>query len=260
MTYSFPETFLFEKRGNIAYMTLNRPEAMNAILPEMKDGLEMAAEIIGGDPEIFVAILSAAGDKAFCSGGDLKVTIPEMSSKGLKLKDPTKKLFGDVTKPIIAAVNGICVAGGFEMLLGTDIRIAVEEASFGVPEVRWSLMPAGGATVRLPRQIPYVRAMELLLVGDRITAQEALQFGLINKVVKREDLMSTAETLAKRICQNGPLAVRKVKESVIRAYNMAWDEAFFTEYVLSRDVFTSEDAKEGPRAFAEKRKPVFKNC
>ena len=260
MTYSFPNSLLFEKRENIAYMTINRPEAMNALLPETLEALDQASKVINEDPDIYVAVITGSGDKAFCAGADLKASFtgPE-SEKELSFQGPTKRTFSEVTKPIISAINGYAIGGGVEIMLGTDIRVACEEASFGLQEVRWSLIPVGGGCVRLPRQIPWAMAMELLLIGDRISAQEAFRFGLINRVVKREDLMTTAEKLAVRISQNGPYAVRKAKEVALRSYNMGWDEAYFTEHSLGDSVFASEDAKEGPKAFAEKRKPKYKN-
>ncbi|MEH7112484.1 enoyl-CoA hydratase-related protein [Neobacillus niacini] len=259
MMYSFPSSFIFEKKGHIAYMTLNRPEALNSVTLDMLDAFDEASRIINEDPDIYVAVITGTGDRAFCTGGDLKEAIPKNTSNGIEMGDPTKRIFSDVTKPIISAINGHCLAGGAEIMLATDIRIASENATFGVPEVRWSLIPIGGACVNLARQIPWARAMELLLIGDRISAQEAFQMNLINRVVKQEDLMNTVEDIALRICENGPYAVRKVKEVVRRAYNMAWDEAYFTEYSVGKDVFSSEDAKEGPKAFAEKRKPIYQN-
>ena len=158
----------------------------------------------------------------------------------------------------IAAINGFCLAGGTELIQGTDIRIAAEHATFGLAEPKWALFPAAGSTVRLPRQIPYCRAMEILLTGDPVSAQEALQIGLINKVVKKEDLMPTAKKYAERICQNGPLAIKAIKESALRCYEVPIEYANILETYYAREIFASEDAKEGPRAFLEKRKPIFR--
>ena len=170
--------------------------------------------------------------------------------------DPATRPFHKVYKPVITAVNGICVAGGLEFMLGTDIRIAAEHATFGLTEVRWAVIPAGGSHVRLPRQIPWAVAMEMLMTGKTIDAKRAYDIGLINKVVPAADLMSEALAMAAKICENGPLAVRTAKEIAVRAQNL--EPAFVLEKSMSARVFASEDAREGPRAFAEKRKPVYK--
>lgn len=252
---------IYEKKDKIATITLNRPEALNALDPETYDELTNAWIDVRDNPDVWVAIITGAGDKAFCVGADLKTFIPTRAT-GLDLsqipaEDAVIATLRDINlwKPVIAAVNGYCLAGGMELLQGTDIRIAAEHASFAVAEVRWGLFPGGGSTVRLPRQIPYCRAMEILLTGDRISAQEAYQIGLVNKVVPLPELMPTAMKYAERICENGPLAVRAVKESVIRGLNL--QPAYAIERLLSLIVFMTEDAKEGPRAFMEKRKPSF---
>jgi enoyl-CoA hydratase len=164
----------------------------------------------------------------------------------------------EMYKPIIAAVNGYCVAGGMELMLATDIRVAAEHATFGLMEVKWSLIPYAGSIVRTPRQIPYCNAMELLLTGDRIDAPEARRLGLINHVVQAEQVMAKAQELAGKIAANGPLAVRAIKEGVAKTSGVPLLEGYKIESELARVVFSSEDAKEGPRAFREKRKPNFK--
>jgi len=249
---------IYEKKDKIAYVTLNRPEAMNALDPETDQELEKAWKDIAEDQNVWVAILTGAGDKAFCAGADLKKLIPlrkEWARKAELKPSSYMTLKGvEVWKPIIAAVNGHCLAGGMEMLLGTDIRIAAEHATFGLPEPRWGLMTGGGSTVRLPRQISYCRAMEILLTGDRITAQEAYEIGLVNKVVPYSELMPTAQKMAERICENGPFAVQRIKESVVRSLHLD----FVLEQLYFHRVLLSEDAEEGPRSFMEKRKPVYK--
>jgi enoyl-CoA hydratase len=259
MTVTIPDSIGYDKDGVVATVTLNRPEARNAILPEMIVALNSIMIDFDNDPELYVMILTGAGDKAFCAGGDLKVTIPARTSGSAAAapRDRSRRFFSEVTKPIIAAVNGYALAGGLEMILGTDIRVAAEHARFGLTEPRWALLAAGGGNVRLSRQIPFARAMEMLLIGDQIDAATALEYGLINRVVPAEDLMPTARALAERIAENGPLAIRKIKETVLRTYGMSWDQAFFVESLAADQVFASEDAKEGPRAFAEKRKPNF---
>ncbi|MHA3795389.1 enoyl-CoA hydratase-related protein [Sphingomonas sp. YL-JM2C] len=253
------EGILYEKSGGIAQITLNRPEKMNAMIPSMTDRLEELSVEIQQDDEVGVLIVTGAGDQAFCAGGDLADSVPLVAEKGLAavLKEPRRRFFAEVTKPIVAAINGICVAGGLELVLGADIRIAADSAVFGVPEVKWGLFPAGGGSVRLPRQIPWVRAMELLLIGGTMTAQEALAAGLLNRVVPQAEVMATARTFAEKIVRNGPVAARKIKESALRTHTLDWPDAFQAEYDLAADVFKTRDAREGLAAFAEKRKPVF---
>jgi enoyl-CoA hydratase len=167
----------------------------------------------------------------------------------------------DLYKPVVAAVNGYCIAGGMELLCGTDIRIAAEHATFAVAEVRWGLFPGGGTSVRLPRQIPYAAAMELLLIGGsggRMTAQEAYNFGLVNKVVPLKDLMPTAMNYAERMKANGPISLQAIKRAVIKTQGVPTEIAYYIETQHSRVCFESEDAKEGLKAFAEKRKANFK--
>ncbi|MDY6907509.1 MAG: enoyl-CoA hydratase-related protein [Chloroflexota bacterium] len=249
---------IYEKGDRIACITLNRPERRNALDPETLIALEEACQDFNADPESWVLIVTGAGDKAFCSGADLETLIPAMTSGAMKMELSAKRFFSDIYKPIIAAINGYCLAGGTEMIQGTDIRVAAEHATFGLAEPRWGLAPIGGSHVRLPRQIPWCRAMEILLIGDRMSAQEALQVGLINRVVPLEQLMPTARAIAERICENGPLAVQTIKEIAVRAVSMPMEQGFVLETLMGQRVFASEDAREGPRAFLEKRKPVFK--
>ena len=253
-------SIVYEKKEKIAYITINRPEAMNALNPEALDELGRVWADFRDDEALWVAVITGAGDKAFCAGADLKELIPEITGGRLKLT-PSMPAFLkgiDIFKPIIAAVNGFCLAGGTELIQGTDIRIAAEHATFALQEPRWALFPAAASTVRLPRQIPYCRAMEILLIGDRVSAQEAYQMGLINRVVEKEELMPTAIKIAERICENGPLAVRAIKESVIKSKDVPMERANIIDTYYAQNVFASEDAKEGPLAFLEKRKPVFK--
>jgi enoyl-CoA hydratase len=251
-----PPTILYEKRDHIAIVTINRPEAMNAFTSEMLAGLEAAFAEFNSDPDLWVAILTGAGDKAFSAGLDLKEAIPLLTEGDeLGYEDPTKRQFSDIFKPIIAAVNGYCIAGGLEMLQGTDLRIAAEHATFGLGEVRWGIIPTGGSHIRLPRQVPWAVAMELLLTGRTIDARRAYDIGLVNQVVLLDQLMPTALQLAETICKNGPLAVRTAKEIAVRS--LALESGFVLERALGARVFSSEDAREGPRAFIEKRPPRF---
>jgi enoyl-CoA hydratase len=259
MSLNLPETFQYEKKGHVAIMTINRPEAMNAFTVEMLAAMDACFEDFQKDDELWVAILTGTGDKSFCSGMDLAEAIPLLNAgEELGYEDHTKRPFSDVFKPIITAVNGFCIAGGMEFMQGTDIRIAAEHAIFGLGEVRFGLIPTGGTHVRLPRQIPWAVAMELLLVGDNLSAERAYDIGLINKIVPKEELMDAAMKVAEKICRNGPLAVRTAKEIAVRQANL--EAGFVLEKALGARVFGSHDADEGPKAFMEKRKPNFKGC
>ena len=256
MNVDVPDTFQFEKRGRVAVSTITRPDSMNSFTAEMLAAMDAGFEEFNGDDELWVAILTASGDKAFSSGMDLKEAIPLLQSGDeMGYEDHTKRPFCDVFKPIIGAVNGHCIAGGLEFLQGTDLRIAAEHATFGLGEVRWGIIPTGGSHIRLPRQIPWAVAMELLLTGRPITAQRAYDIGLINRVVPAADLMDEAMKLAETICKNGPLAVRTAKEIAVRALGL--ESGFVLEKALGDRVMKSDDAKEGPRAFAEKRAAKF---
>ena len=252
---------LYEKKGKIAYMTFNRPTEMNSITPKMMDEIDLIADDFKNDDDLLVLILTGAGEQAFSAGADLKKTITkikEQADQGSRfMSDPTKRFFAGVYKPIISAINGFCLAGGTEIIQGTDIRIAAPHAKFGLPEVHWGIIPGGGSHVRLPRQIPYCHAMDILLTGRMITADEAVQFGLINKVVAADQVMAECEKYAEIICSNGPLAVQAAKVAALITYNMGWGEAFSTEAMIAERVFKTDDAAEGPQAFAEKRNPVY---
>ena len=258
---------------HIVTITINRPEARNSMDMEHFYQLRCAWDRFDEDDDAYVAIVTGVG-KDFCVGADLKTYIPqitELHSKmkagetaeigGYRLDDGVKAVLRGVKlyKPIIAAVNGTCVAGGMEMLGGTDIRVAADTATFAVMEPKRGLFAGGGTTVRLPRQIPYPAAMEFLLCADQIPAQRAFEMGVLNEVCRPADLMSRALEYAHRITANGPFAVRKTKESVLRGLAVDMKEAYRIESELSTEVFSSEDAKEGPKAFAEKRAPNWKN-
>jgi enoyl-CoA hydratase len=249
----------FEREGAVATITIDRAEAMNALLPGMPEAIEDHMAEFDQDDDLRVAILTAAGDRAFCAGGDLKEHLPETTDRGLEsaLVDPERRFFSTISKPIVAAVNGLCLAGGMELVLGTDLRVASENASFGVPEVRWGLMAVGGGTVRVARELTWARAMELLLMGARIDAHTALQWGLVNRVVPPTELLSEAHAIAEKVARHGPLAVRRSKAAARHAVGRPIEEAFAHEYTLGIEVFESSDAKEGPAAFAEKRDPQF---
>ncbi len=252
-----PKEILFEKKDHVAVITIDRPEALNSLTVDMLLGIEEAFKAFDDDPELWVGILTASGEKAFSSGLDLKEAAPMLTGGDqLGFEDWTKRQFSDVFKPIICAVNGFCIAGGMEMMLGTDLRIAAEHATFGLGEVKWGLVPLGGTHVRLPRQIPWAMAMQLLLTGKNIDAQRAYEVGLVNAVVPADALLDTALDWAQKMCRNGPLAMRTAKEIAVRSLEL--EGSFVLEKALGQKVLSSEDAKEGPRAFAEKRPAEFK--
>jgi enoyl-CoA hydratase len=261
MTTPDDQHCLVEKRGHVLIVTMNRPEARNALSGPMLAGMTAAWNQVDTDPEIRVCILTGAGG-AFCAGADLKAMAeshPGDTARSLDLSVIESLLKGRrLTKPLIAAVEGPAIAGGTEILQATDIRVAGEGARFGVSEPRWGLFPLGGSAVRLVRQIPYTIAADLLLTGRHIGAQEAKDLGLIGHVVPDGQALTTALEIAGQIAANGPLAVQAILRTIRETEGMPENDAFRLDAKLGMAVFQSEDAKEGPRAFAEKRKPQFK--
>lgn len=262
---------IYEKRDGVAYLTMNRPERRNALSPQMMVEMRDAWLDFRDDKEARVAVLTGAGDKAFCAGADLGLMIPLMSGAREPENEYDEAMLTDKTllqtallrdfemyKPVIAAVNGFAVAGGMEILQATDIRVAVTSSEFGLAEVTRGIIPAGGSLVRLARQIPFCKAMEVLLVGDRMSADEALRIGLINEVVPADQLMDRVKQIGERIAENGPLAVAACKEAVIRTSGLPLQDAFAIENSIAAQVMRTKDAREGPLAFMEKRKPEFK--
>jgi E-phenylitaconyl-CoA hydratase len=258
---------LFEKKDKIAIITINRPEAMNALDGETLDGLNNSWIAFRDDPNLWVAIITGAGEKAFCAGGDLKslhdyyssmspIERREKAEKGPGVGGITRNL--DLWKPIIAAINGHCLAGGLEIALACDIRIAAETATFGLTEVSRGIIPGAGGTQRLPRIISLSKSLEMILCADRIDAQEALQVGLLSRVVPAKEVMAEAIKMAERICRNAPLAVRAAKEAIYRGLDLPLAEGLRLEQFLAEPIRQTEDAKEGPRACVEKRAPRFK--
>jgi enoyl-CoA hydratase len=252
---------LVEKRGHVLIVTMNRPEARNALSGPMLAGMTAAWNQVDEDPEIRVAILTGAGG-AFCAGADLKAMTsshPSESAKSMDLSVIESLLKGRrLSKPLIAAVEGPAIAGGTEILQATDIRVAGESAKFGVSEPRWGLFPLGGSAVRLVRQLPYTIAADLLLTGRHITATEAKDIGLVGHVVPDGAALDKALEIADQIAANGPLAVQAILRTIRESEGMHENDAFRLEAKIGMTVFQSEDAKEGPRAFAEKRKPEFR--
>ncbi len=256
------QNVLFEPRDHLLYVTLNRPERRNAIDPQTSYELLQAFTAFKEDDDLWVAIVTGAGDQAFSAGADL-VAMAEAFAGGTQTEF-MKAPFAGITrgfecwKPIIAAINGYCLAGGLELALSCDIRIAAEHASFGLPEPRRAIIPGAGGTQRLPRAVPLAFAMELLLTGDRFDARTALHFGLVSRVVPADQLMATTNEIAGNILECGPLAVRAVKQAALQGLGMSLEEGLKLESQLVGAVFRSEDAREGPTAFAQKRKPQYK--
>nr|WP_037578153.1 crotonase/enoyl-CoA hydratase family protein [Phaeacidiphilus oryzae] len=255
-----------ERHGGTMVVTLNRPESKNAFSLPMLVGLYDAWLAADAEDDIRSIVLTGAGG-AFCAGMDLKAlaggTFGDSALRGRLEADPDLHWKAMLRhhrprKPLIAAVEGVCVAGGTEIIQGTDIRVAGESASFGLFEVRRGLFPLGGSTVRLSRQIPYTHAMEMLLTGRRYTAAEALAIGLIGKVVPDGEALKHALDLARQINEAAPLSVEAVKRSVLETLDMDEEAGLARELAIGQEVFKSEDAKEGPRAFAEKRTPVYR--
>ena len=252
---------LIERRGHVLIVTMNRPRARNALTGPMMALMRQAWDQVDGDPGIRVCVLTGAGG-AFCAGADLKEMSRAHPGDGggdwdASVIEPLLK-GRRLAKPLIAAVEGPAVAGGTEILQATDIRVAGESARFGVSEARWGLFPLGGSAVRLPRQIPYTIAADLLLTGRHITATEALEIGLIGHVVPDGQALAKALEIAEMIAANGPVAVRAILRAIRETEGMPENDAFAVEARIGMAVFGSEDAKEGPRAFAEKRQPRFR--
>ena len=255
-------TVLFERSGGVAVITLNRPESMNAVDPATLRLLGERFQEFDHDDELRVAILTGAGDKAFCAGADLKkyaereyYGIEELWNPSRQNRPGGRNL--QVTKPVIAAINGFCLAGGQEIALACDMRIASDTASFGSPEVRWSLLHGYGA-LQLPHTVSLAVAMDMLLTGERIDAKRAYEVGLVSRVVPPAELMPTARRMAEKISEHGPLATKLVKELALRGPHLHPEDAIAYRNSVSALLRLTDDAKEGPRAFAQKRKPQFK--
>jgi E-phenylitaconyl-CoA hydratase len=245
----------------IATVTINRPDRLNAMDGEHYASLARAWATIRDDPAIRVAIITGAGERSFTAGADLKSFIsrpPELSEMWLTQRDQLLNRGLEVWKPVIAAVNGYCIGGGMTLLLATDIRVAAEHATFGLAEVKRGVVAANGGTQRILEQLPHAIAMEILLTGDHFDAETAARWGLINKVVPSTQLMSTALDYARRISENAPLAVQATKELALRSRNMDLVTGLRYEQVITRMLQFTEDAREGPAAFAEKRPAKFK--
>lgn len=256
----------FERDGNVVVLTMNNPRRRNALTPSMIALMAQAWDEIDANPDIRAAILTGEGS-SYCVGGDLAdgwmvrgssgaTPQPERKSAGSVITDGLL-LTRSLATPLIAAVNGACLGGGCEMLQQTDIRIAEEHAVFGLPEARWGLIAGAGSTVRLKRQIPYTKAMEMILTGEPLTAAEAYHFGLVGHVVPTGGSLEKAREIAAKVTANGPLAVRNAKASIVASGWLDEDAARQIEQRFVVEVMRSADAKEGLAAFSEKRAPRY---
>ncbi|MBK6869564.1 MAG: enoyl-CoA hydratase/isomerase family protein [Burkholderiales bacterium] len=255
---------------HIAMVRIDRPEARNALSPKMLCALADAFLTVKADARTRVVVLTGTGNAAFCSGGDLGLTLPLMTGARVPQDEFDRRLLEDertleisslrdfdIVKPTICAINGVCFAAGFELMLGTDIRIAADHAQFGLPEVQRALLPFAGSMARLPRQVPTAAAMQLLLTGRPFSAQQALQWGLVTELLPSDQLLARALELAEQIAGNGPVAVQAVRRTAIQSSGLALHSAFALENGAKREVMRSQDAREGPLAFIEKRAPKF---
>lgn len=252
----------FEKQGQVAVITINRPQSMNAIDLNTHLAFQEIWPRINQDDDIHVVILTGAANKAFCSGADIGTFLPYLRERALKEVDD-----GDfcginrgspTTKPIIAAINGLAYAGGLELALACDLRIAVDYAKFALPEPRWGVIAGAGGVTRLSRLIPTALATQMVLTGEPISAQRALAEGLVSELTSAENLLSRALEIAQSIIKNGPLAVRASLQVIRRGADCGLDAALELERTAFRRILLSEDFKEGIAAFTEKREPAYK--
>ena len=254
------ETVLYEKKENVVTITLNRPDALNSINRQLRDDLGEAITRFDGDPDAYVAIITGAG-RAFCAGRDLKERAADNASgvqaRAFHSMSPDSPFMWPQTwKPMIAAVNGYALAGGWSIAQICDLRVAAEGAMLGIPETRWSLLPAFGTI--LPKSIPLSAVLELVLTAQPVTAQRAYDMGFLNRVVPADQLMPEALALAHQIAANAPLAVQAFKELTYRGLTMSTQDISALTYHMYDRLLTTEDSTEGPKAFAEKRKPQWK--
>lgn len=254
----------FELDGKgIATITINRPERLNAMDAEHYAALSQAWSRVRDDPDVRVAIVTGAGERSFSTGADIKSFVtapPDLAEMWLTQKDQLLNRGLEVWKPVIAAVNGYCLGGGMTLLLGTDIRIAAPHATFGLSEVKRGVVAANGGTQRILSQLPYAIGMEMLLTGEAIDAETAARWGLVNRVVPADRLIEEARAVALKIAANAPLAVQAAKELAVRAREMPLTAGLRLEQMANRMLQFTEDASEGPKAFAEKRPPNFRGA
>ena len=259
------EFIIVEKKDHLTIITLNRPERMNALHAPAHQELHAVMNEFSDDPDQWVCIITGAGEKAFSAGNDLKYQAEHHGSSVMRdgMKGVTSGFAGvtnrhDCLKPLIAAVNGFALGGGFEIALACDIIIASENATFGLPEPRVGLMAGAGGVHRLPRQMPYHAAMGVMLAGKRLSAEEAYNWGLVNEVVAPDKLLETAEHWARECMLGAPISIQATKEASTQGLAMSLKEALSTQFPTSLKMQKSEDFIEGPKAFSEKRPPNWK--
>jgi len=259
------QTIIYEVKNQIAWLTFNRPESMNAINRQMARDIIEACRQTEEDNNIRIAIFTGAGERAFSAGMDLKERaetgfspIQRRNQKLTQTIHTQSRAIAAMTKPTIAAIRGYCVGGGLEMALACDLRVAAQDAKLGLTEVLRGLIPGAGGTQRLPRAIGVTKALELCLTGDTVSGSEAQKLGLVNTAVPGNELLQAAENLANRILKGAPMSVAFIKEAIKKGIELPLEEGLRLEADLSALVGITEDSKEGPRAFAEKRAPVWK--
>lgn len=247
------------RSGGIGLITIDRPEKLNALTLSMYDELGEAFAEVRDDPAIGVAILTGAGGRAFCVGADLGESIPALAEGRFDISewDAAHQKHSTLEKPVVAAINGLCLGGGFEIMLSTDIRVAAAHARFGLPETGVGVVPAGGTLVRLVKQIPYALAMDLMMRGADIDAETAMRYGLVNRVVPADDLQDAAISIAEELLSKSRTAIATVKRAVRALADIPEEEAFGLEAELGQLAFASADAREGLAAFAARRAPEF---
>jgi len=254
------ETVLIEKRGRVAIVTINRPEKLNALNSRVRDEILAALDQLQADSEVRVVVFTGAGEKSFIAGADI-AEFEGMTALGQRKVMTGRRAFDAVEtfpKPVIAMINGYCLGGGCELALACDIRIASEKAKLGQPEINLGIIPGGGGTQRLTRLVGEGKAMQLILTGEMINAQEARQIGLVDEVVPHDQLESRTMEIANKIAEKSPIALQMAKEAVKSAARMNLREGLEREVDLFALCFSSEDKEEGVKAFLEKRKPEFK--
>jgi len=249
-----------EKDGHVARVTLERPEKRNALTLNMVEELRKVCADLQADGNVRAVLLTGAGDKAFCAGGDLKSLIPVALEAGRDTlnPDPTTRFLTGLMKPVVAAVRGACFGAGFEMMLGADLRVVGSDAAFGLPEAALGLIPGDGTHIRLPRQIPAAIAREMLLLGTTLDAERALHLGLVNRIVSPSDVVPTALEWCERLAAKGPIALQTSKEIMVRQADSV--AGFALEHAMNARVLSSQDAREGVAAFLEERTPDFRNA